>query len=215
MTWPFSSLLPLSYDVILADPATRFETYSENGAGKSPDAHYDTMSWEELAALKVADLARGDCLLMMWACWPTLRQSIELMDAWGFRYVTGGAWHKRTTTGKTAFGTGYVMRSASEPFLIGTLGSPQTANNIRNVIETEDLAVIDAKTRGHSRKPDEQYAVCERLCPRALRFVELFARQTRPGWDAWGNEVGKFDADTTTLPATGDEHERTDGQPPG
>jgi len=24
--------------------------------------------------------------------------------------------------------------------------------------------------------------------------VELFARTARPGWNAWGNEVGKFEA---------------------
>lgn len=191
--WPFPDLSPLSYDLILADPATRFETWGAAGEEKSPQAQYDTMSWADLAAMPVSQLGRGDTILFMWACWPTLRQSIELMDAWGFRYVTGGAWHKRTKHGKSAFGTGYVMRSASEPFLIGALGSPMTANNVRNIIETEDLAIIDAEARGHSRKPDAQYELCERLVPRAVRFVELFARQRRPGWDAWGNEIGKFD----------------------
>jgi len=195
MDWPFEPLTPLSYDVILADPATRFETYSAAGAGKSPDAHYDTMGWDELAALPVSQLGRGDCLLMMWACWPSLQQSLDLLRAWGFRYVTGGAWHKRTSSGKSAFGTGYVMRSATEPYLIGTMGSPVTANNIRNVIETADLDVIDAVRREHSRKPDEQYSVCERIAPRALRFAELFARQSRPGWDSWGNQTTKFEAE--------------------
>jgi N6-adenosine-specific RNA methylase IME4 len=136
-------------------------------------------------------------MLFLWACWPTLRESIALMEAWGFRYVTGGAWHKRSKHGKTAFGTGYVLRSASEPFLIGTLGSPLTANNVRGVIESEDLDVIDAVARGHSRKPDEQYDFCRRLNPRALRFIELFARQRQPGWEAWGNEVDKFQPETT------------------
>ena len=191
--WPFADLAPLSYDVIIADPATRFETRSKAGEGKSPQAHYPTMTWGDLEALPVSQLGRGDTILMMWACWPTLRESIRLMEAWGFRYVTGGAWHKRTKHGKSGFGCGYVLRSATEPYLIGTLGSPLTANNVRGVIETEDLDVIDAPARGHSRKPDEQYEYCNRLSPRALRFVELFARQAWPGWDAWGNEIGKFD----------------------
>ena len=26
-------------------------------------------------------------------------------------------------------------------------------------------------------------------------YAELFARQRRPGWDAWGNEVDKFGPD--------------------
>lgn len=197
MSWAFGDLPPLSYDVILADPATRFETWSSAGEGKSPQAQYETMTWPEHAALPVSQLGRGDTILFMWACWPTLQQSIHLMECWGFRYVTGGAWHKRTKHGKTAFGTGYVLRSASEPFLIGTLGSPLTAKNVRNIIETEDLDVIDAEARGHSRKPDEQYDFCHRLAPRAVRFVELFARQrwTGDGWDAWGREADKFDVE--------------------
>lgn len=192
--WPFGDLHPLRYDLILADPATRFETFSAKGEDKSPQAHYPTMTWEELGALPVRDLGRGDTVLFLWGCWPTLRQSLSLMEAWGFRYVTGGAWHKRTRHGKSAFGTGYVLRSACEPYLIGTLGSPATANNLRNIIETEaDLTVIDAERREHSRKPDEQYAYCERLARHAVNFVELFARQRRPGWDAWGNQADMFE----------------------
>lgn len=26
-----------------------------------------------------------------------------------------------------------------------------------------------------------------------LRRLDLFSRQSRPGWTAWGNEAGKFD----------------------
>jgi N6-adenosine-specific RNA methylase IME4 len=193
VTWPLAPLPELAFDVILADPPWHFTTYGEAGQGKAPSAQYATMDADAIKALPVSRLGRGDCLLMLWACWPSLPQAFETMDAWGFRYVTGGSWHKRTKHGKTNFGTGYVMRSATEPFLIGTLGSPLTARNIRNIIDAEGLAEIDAENRGHSRKPDEQYDLCEAICPRALRFVELFSRQSRPGWTAWGNEVGKFD----------------------
>lgn len=188
--WPFSGIPPLSFDVILADPPWHFNTHSENGQAKSQSRHYDTMTMTDIAALPVSELGRGDCLLFMWACWPSLPQALNVMDAWGFRYVTGGSWHKLTTHGKSGFGTGYVMRSATEPFLIGTLGGPKTARNIRNVICSSD---ITQKRREHSRKPDDQYQMCESIMPSAVRFIELFARTTRPGWEAWGNQVGKFD----------------------
>lgn len=82
-------------------------------------------------------------------------------------------------------GTGYVLRSAAEVFLIGRFGEPKTLNRgTRNVIE--------APRREHSRKPDEAYAACEGLFP-ALRRADLFSRQSRPGWDSWGNEATKFD----------------------
>lgn len=75
------------------------------------------------------------------------------------------------------------MRSASEPFLIGTKGNPKyLAKNVRNLVV--------APIREHSRKPDELRTEIERLFegPRC----ELFAREKFPGWDAWGDEVGKY-----------------------
>lgn len=187
--WPFGDFVPLSYDIVLADPPVPFETFSEKGQSKSQNQHYETMSWEEIGALPVGELGRGDCLLFMWACWPSIKQSLAIMHNWGFRYVTGGSWHKLSKHGKSGFGTGYVMRSATEPFLIGTLGGPKTARNIRNVICSADLT---EKRREHSRKPDDQYDICETIMPTALKHIELFARQTRSGWDAWGNETDKF-----------------------
>lgn len=191
MTWPFGDLIPLSFDVALCDPPWSFERYSDAPNRKAPEHHYDTMTLADIQALPVSHLCRGDAVLFLWATWPLLREGIQTLEKWGFRYVTGGAWHKKTTTGKSAFGTGYVMRSACEPFLIGMLGSPLTARNVRNV--------IDAKTRGHSRKPDEQYRLLDQLCPRAGRAIELFARQeyqppkkTGMTWSAWGNETAKF-----------------------
>jgi N6-adenosine-specific RNA methylase IME4 len=43
-----------------------------------------------------------------------------------------------------------------------------------------------APRREHSRKP-EAYELIEQMYPE-LPKIELFARQRRNGWDAWGNE---------------------------
>ena len=124
--------------------------------------------------------------------------AIAVMRAWGFTPVTGGAWFKRTKNDADWNGTGYVLRSACEPFLIGRMGSPLVKAQ-RGAIATEiDGLAIRASTREHSRKPDLIYDICERLSPRALLGVELFARQRWLGgkiaWQAWGNEVNKFEA---------------------
>jgi N6-adenosine-specific RNA methylase IME4 len=52
--------------------------------------------------------------------------------------------------------------------------------------------VINAPRREHSRKPDEAYEMVEAMYPE-LPKIELFARQARPGWRAWGNEVASPD----------------------
>lgn len=183
--WPFDPLRPLHYGVIIADPPWRFGLWSDNGEEKSPQSQYQCMTTSDIAALPVGDLAGGNCALLMWATAPMLPDAFRVLEAWGFRYVTAGAWAKQSSTGnKWAFGTGYVMRSAAEIFLIGTIGSPKcVSKSIRNLIV--------APTRGHSRKPDDQYSIMESLYPDAFK-LELFARQRRDGWDAWGNQTDKF-----------------------
>jgi len=50
--------------------------------------------------------------------------------------------------------------------------------------------LIFSSVREHSRKPDEVYERVEALFDGP--YLELFSRTERPGWDAVGNEVGKF-----------------------
>jgi hypothetical protein len=57
--------------------------------------------------------------------------------------------------------------------------------------ENVPASVIRARRREHSRKPEASYALIERMFP-DLPKLELFARQTRPGWEGWGNETEKF-----------------------
>jgi N6-adenosine-specific RNA methylase IME4 len=182
--WPFGEARPFGYNLIMADPPWLYELRSEKGEGKAPQSQYQCMSLDAIKALPVGHLAAQDCLLWLWATNPMLPEAIEVLKAWGFTYKTAGHWAKRTKNGKQAFGTGYILRCAGEPFIIGTIGNPVTARNVRSV--------IDGIVREHSRKPDEAYAEAEKLMPHAWR-MDLFSRQRRPGWDNWGNEADKFD----------------------
>jgi N6-adenosine-specific RNA methylase IME4 len=175
--WPFHGLEPQAFDIIMADPAWKFRLYSPRGEKKSPQRHYRTMDTAEIAALPVGLLASNNCLLLLWCTWPMLRDGFAVMEAWGFRYVSGGAWDKGR------MGPGYVVRTRCEPFLLGTTGSFDHARGHQNLI---------AETRRqHSRKPEAAYRWLETYRPGATR-LELFSRTPRQGWAAWGDEVGKF-----------------------
>lgn len=172
------------FRAIYADPAWRFALYSDRGDAKSAQAHYECVSLEEMRTLPVERLAAGNSALFMWATFPMLPEALDLMGAWGFAYKTGGAWAKRSSTGrKWAFGTGYIFRSAAELLLVGTRGEPKW-------LSRSERNLWALPVREHSRKPDELYGVIERLTPGPR--LELFARTQRPGWVAWGNETGKF-----------------------
>ena len=212
----FADLRPSGgFDLIMADPPWSFDNFSAKGEAKNPKAHYACTSLDWIKALPVSVLAGRDCLLWLWATNPMLPQVLEVLAAWGFEFATAGTWVKRTTKGKDAFGTGYVLRSSNEPFLIGKIGTPKTTRSTRSSLVTyaaqgivgqlgdsqfEALGpdnywlatvTVEAKVREHSRKPNAAFNAAEALMPGA-RCIELFSREARPGWAVWGNETGKF-----------------------
>lgn len=114
--------------VILADPPWRFGTWSQKGVTKKgAGGQYDCMAIEDIMRLPVATLAAPDCCLWLWATNPMLPQALMVMSAWGFEFKTAGTWVKRSKLGKMLIGTGYVLRSCNEPFLLGVRGKPKVA----------------------------------------------------------------------------------------
>lgn len=181
----FMALRPFGgFDLIMADPPWSFDNFTEAGEAKNAKAQYGCMSLADIAALPVSALAADDCVLWLWATNPMLPQAIDVLHAWGFEFKTAGHWAKLTRTGKQAFGTGYILRCAGEPFLVGTRGQPKTTRSVRSVIM--------GKIREHSRKPEEAFAAAEQMMPDGRR-IEVFSRQRRPGWSNWGNEADKFE----------------------
>lgn len=183
----FNSLseIPSShYGLIMADPPWSFKTFSKKGhTAKGAHGQYSCMNLGDIKQMPVSEYADKDSILWLWATNPMLPQALEVMEAWGFTFKTAGHWSKKTKHGKQAFGTGYLLRCAGEPFLIGTIGKPKTARNVRSVIE--------GKIREHSRKPEEAYLAAENLITGTPK-LDLFSRQSRDGWDNWGDEASKF-----------------------
>jgi N6-adenosine-specific RNA methylase IME4 len=186
MSWPFAPLQRAAYSVILADPPWHFKVWSKRGETKSASNHYPVMSIADIKALPVAELAAPDCLLMLWATQAQLDQALPVMECWGFKFKSTGAWAKRSPTGACwAFGTGYLLRNSAEFFLIGTRGQPKSQSR-------SERNLIVAPVREHSRKPDQAHEMLERMFPLGRR-CELFARSNRSGWDRWGLETTKFE----------------------
>ena len=172
------------YGLIVADPPWQFRSWKPGEASKDkgPRRHYGVMAGADLASLPVASLAEDDCVLALWATQAQLHHAIALIDAWGFQYKTAGTWAKRSRTGNAwAFGTGYILRSAAEFFLIGTKGHPKSESR-------SERNLIVAPLRAHSEKPEDLQYMLERMYPHA-RKLELFARRRRSGWTCWGDQL--------------------------
>jgi N6-adenosine-specific RNA methylase IME4 len=185
---------------VLADCPWHFQSWTNGrwkGDGKiftpAKAPEYHTMSVEQIAALPVVELAAPDCALFFWGIWAMLPEAFDVIRAWGFEFKTCAFnWTKADIsqidmfrdTSEGQLGLGYWVRQNSEYCLLATRGAPKRLNaDVRQ-------AIIEPR-REHSRKPDCIYERIERLV--AGPYLELFARQTRPGWTSWGNETRKFD----------------------
>jgi N6-adenosine-specific RNA methylase IME4 len=182
--WPFGALRPYAYDVIVADPPWLFEIYSDKGAKKAPQGQYRCMNIEAIEALPVNRLARANCCLFLWTSAPLLDRAFDVLGAWRFRYVSRIAWRKTTVNAKVRVGPGYIARTMHEDVLIARLGNPAYRKALPSL--------FDGLAREHSRKPENFYAHVEAFTPNAFR-LDLFSRASRPGWDVFGDECGKFD----------------------
>lgn len=132
----FDDLPLFFYDVAVIDPPWKYELYSDKGKAKSPDAHYSCMSMDEIAALRVGDLLAPAGVVVCWCTWPLIEEQYRVVRAWGLLPVTGGVWAKRTINGKFRWGTGYVLRSVCEPFVIAKLpGARLDGRSIINMVK--------------------------------------------------------------------------------
>jgi N6-adenosine-specific RNA methylase IME4 len=184
---PFS--MRHKYGVIYADPPWSFRNWSAKGTGRNAISHYDCLDFSTLASLPIGDFAADDCALFLWATDPLLPRAFELIEAYGFEYKTVAFyWVKLNASAKNNAdyftGLGYWTRANPEQCLLATRGKPpRRAKNVRRLVVE--------KRREHSRKPDCVRERIERLV--AGPYLELFARESKQGWDCWGNQVALFD----------------------
>ena len=170
------------YNIIYADPAWTFWTWSEKAQRKVSD-HYDVMKAEDIYNLPVNEIAADDSYLFIWVTYPNLLEGLETIKRWGYTYKTCGfSWIKKNKKADSIFwGMGYYTRANNEICLLATKGKPKRFS--RSVHQ-----VVIEKIREHSRKPDRIRNDIVELCGDLPR-IELFARQKADGWDSWGNEL--------------------------
>jgi N6-adenosine-specific RNA methylase IME4 len=164
---------PRRFRTILADPPWDVQQKGERGA----EQHYPLMTLDRIKAMPVADLAAEDAHLWLWVTNATLRDGYDVAEAWGFTVRSPLTWVK------FRLGLGNYLRNATEHLLFATRGRAPV--NFRS-----QPTWINAPVQDHSHKPEEQYALIERVS--SGPYLELFARRRPPSlgdWSVWGNEV--------------------------
>lgn len=184
---------PNKYKIIYADPPWSYDDKLQNKAKMgAATAHYKTMPLGEIWRLPVRNLADKNCVLFLWATYPKIRESLQTIEAWGFKYKTiAFQWVKTNRSLKHDklflhrkdffFGLGRWTRGNTEPCLLATKGRPARVDNAVSQL-------IFAPLTKHSEKPAEVRGRIKRLMGEGAS-IELFARKAVAGWDCWGDEV--------------------------
>lgn len=179
-----SEIQQKNYGSILADPPWRFQ----NRTGKMAPEHkrlsrYPTLLLDEIKEIPVHLAANKNSHLYLWVPNALLKEGLEVMEAWGFKYKSNIIWHKvRKDGGPDGRGVGFYFRNTTEIVLFGTRGSLRTLQPGRTQVN-----IIRSQKQEHSRKPDELYDIIESCS--SGPFLEIFARGKRENWDVFGNQA--------------------------
>ena len=171
------------YNIIYADPAWHFKTYSNKGEKRSAIQYYDCLDINDIYNLPVNDIANDDCILFIWVIDSMLPEALQVIKKWNFKFKTVAfTWVKQNKKSDGYFtGMGYWTRCNPEQCLLATKGNPKRLSKAVRQL-------IISKRQEHSRKPDEIRNRIVELCGDLPR-IELFARNKTKGWSVWGNEV--------------------------
>lgn len=200
---PFKGLKKHGYRALLMDVPWSFLTRSDKGKDRSPERHYSTMTLDDIKALPIRDLVHPDgAVLYFWVIDTHVQMALNVIRGYGFTYKTVGFyWAKTNKDGSFFTGMGFWTRAnpehayeayfgrgeqAVERCFLNTVGAPKrTGKDVKRLIV--------APRREHSRKPDEIHERIEALTDGP--YLELFAREWRPNWTSWGDEIDKFGGD--------------------
>jgi N6-adenosine-specific RNA methylase IME4 len=161
-----------TYEVLLVDPPW---SYTNKATRAKAENHYPTMNLQDIKDLVIP--AADNSILFLWSTATLLPEAIDVMKGWGFKYKTCACWDKEI------IGLGNYFRIQHELLLIGVKGKvqcPAPGDRFSSVIR-------ERRTK-HSKKPVRAYEVIERMYSDKTK-IELFARNLRPGWMSWGNEI--------------------------
>lgn len=174
-----------TYGLIYADPPWKQskggkKSVRENSSGKPLD--YPTCSLDEIKEhLRLAtESTTGNSILFLWTIDKYLFEAQQIAESLGYKLHARMIWDK-----VTGIPAAFTVRYGHEYLLYMYKGKlTPVAKDERGKIHT----VFRERVTKHSKKPDIAYEIIERLYP-DLKKLEMYARETRDGWDSFGNEV--------------------------
>lgn len=181
---------------VVIDPPWKFNDKLP-GKKRGAEKHYKTQTVEEMGktitSWRLSHTSIPTAFNILWRVASMQREALELVDRLSLVVKSEIVWVKTPKrTGVQAsslpeprlhFGMGRYVRNCHEVALICTPKGSRTPR----VLNHSTRSVFFAPVGEHSEKPQEFYDLVSNLFPGP--YLDLYARKSRPGWIALGNEV--------------------------
>jgi N6-adenosine-specific RNA methylase IME4 len=155
-----------------------------DATGASRPMPYDTMTDGAIASMNISSIANEDAHLYLWTVNAKIEAAYDIVRAWGFKPSTLLTWAKNPMgggLGSDAYGL------SSEYILFARRGRLKPLSRVGRSWFNWKRPYDERGKPRHSAKPPEFYEMAAQVSPGPC--IEVFARDYRAGWDAWGHEA--------------------------
>lgn len=175
----------MKYNTIVIDPPWNVSMCGKFGhRSKRPQKlPYETLDLEDIKNFPIKDYANFGSHVYLWTTNKFLRESFEVFDKWDVRFHLMMVGVKPSGVAPNC---GYVF--GTEFCLVGFFGKP--AQKWKSIGKLNWFKMFNQPGK-HSAKPDDFYNLVETMSHGP--YIDIFSRKNRKGWDAYGDEVGKYD----------------------
>ncbi|KKM85026.1 hypothetical protein LCGC14_1293240 [marine sediment metagenome] len=169
----------MKYNLVYADPPWR---QTKGGLRKTRPNQEKELDYPTLSLEMIKEILKDydSETLFLWTIDKFLFEAQTMAEELGYKLHARIIWDK-----ENGIAPAFTIRYSHE-YLLWFYKTPM--NKIDKGMMGKFTTVIREKSTKHSKKPIKAYELIESLYPN-LNKIELFARNRREGWDAWGNEI--------------------------
>tara|TARA_R100001015_G_C4620740_1_gene177762 strand:+ start:50 stop:1186 length:1137 start_codon:yes stop_codon:yes gene_type:complete len=168
------------FDVVSVDPPWNYEGKTDkvtsfDSIGRRSANPYPEMSTDDIKKIKLPLM--DNAVVLLWTTHKFLPDAFEILKQWNLDYKATLVWNKEK------MGMGAWFRMQCEFCLVAIKGKPYWEN-------TKYRDIFQETRRQHSRKPDAFYDMINNIT--LGRKLDYFCRESRSGWEVFGNDINKF-----------------------
>jgi len=168
------------FDVVSVDPPWNYEGKTDkitsfDSVGRRSANPYPEMSTDDIKKIKLPLM--DNAVVLLWTTHKFLPDAFEILKEWNLDYKATLVWNKEK------MGMGAWFRMQCEFCLVAIKGKPYWDN-------TKYRDIIKEQRRQNSRKPDTFFDMINKIT--LGRKLDYFSRESRNGWEVFGNDINKF-----------------------